>query len=435
MSIKGKEMSMEAYINGFILDGKKDMTAQEGKTLIVSQGKITAITDGREPLPSDCKVVDLKGGYLLPGMINLHVHIPATGEPKDKPIDPNERACEMTANDEAREMLKQLYIRCSQTDLYSGVTTIRTVGGIENYDAWLRDEINSGKVIGPRVLASNKAISVPGGHMAGFFAYEATSPEMASDLVREIAKGKPDLIKLMITGGVWDADKYGEVALRMSPEIIKAACDEAHKLGFYVAGHVEGGQEGLRAALKNGVDTIEHGAKTDDDIIRQFKERKAALVTTLSPVISISRIDTAVSHLPESVHNVAKTVLDSVIQCSKSCLKNGITVGLGTDTGIDFITHYDFWRELVYFHKYCEVSNAFAIHTATEVNARIAGIEDETGTIEVGKSADFFVVEKNPLDDLKALRDVKMVAVRGLFIENPKIKRYDNVERELDKLI
>ncbi len=198
-------------------------------------------------------------------------------------------------------MLKQMYISYSQVALNSGVTTIRTVGGIENYDAWLRDEINSGKVTGPRILASNKAISVPGGHMAGVFAYSVTSPEMAREHVRIVAEGKPDLIKLMITGGVMDADESGEPALKMSPEIVKAACDEAHKPGFYVAAHVEGSL-GLKVALENGVDTIEHGARTNEETIRLFKERGAALVTTISPTIPYALIDTSVTHFTETAH-------------------------------------------------------------------------------------------------------------------------------------
>lgn len=97
--------------------------------------------------------------------------------------------------------------------------------------------------------------------------------------------------------------------------------------------------------------------------------------------------------------------------------------------------HYDFWRELVYFQRYCGVSNSFAIHTATAVNAEIAGVADETGTIEVGKSADFLMVEGNPLDDLKALRDPKMVVIRGTLIESPVIERFERIEAELSKLI
>jgi len=143
----------------------------------------------------------------------------------------------------------------------------------------------------------------------------------------------------------------------------------------------------------------------------------------------------SVTHFPATAQRIAKTVMEGIFQCVRTCLENDIPVGLGTDTGVDYITHYDFWRELVYFHKFCDVSNAFAIHTATAVNARIAGVGDETGSIEVGKSADFIVVEKNPLEDLKASRDVKLVAIRGQVIENPEIKRFDKVEQELNKLI
>lgn len=377
---------------------------------------------------------DLNGAYLLPGLINLHVHVPGTGEPKDKPIDAVEVIKTLTANDEMRAMLKQMEVAYSQVELMSGVTTIRTVGGIEDYDSQLRDEINAGEVLGPRVLSSGKAISVPGGHMAGVFAYAVTSPEEARVRVREIAEGRPDLIKIMVTGGVMDADENGEPALKMSPEIVKAACDEAHGLGFYVAAHVEG-TEGLKVALEGGVDSIEHGAKLTDETIRLFKERGAAMVTTISPVVPYALMDPSVTHFPETAHTTAKVVMDGIIEGARTCLDNGIPVGLGTDTGVDYITHYDFWREVVYFARYYDVSNAFALHTATLVNAQIAGVADETGSIEVGKSADFIVVEKNPLEDLKALRDVKLVSMRGHVIEDPKVERFEKVERELNKYI
>ena len=201
------------------------------------------------------------------------------------------------------------------------------------------------------------AVSVPGGHMAGSLAYEADSVESAVEYVRKVAATKPDIIKLMITGGVLDATKRGEPGvLKMPPEYIKAACDEAHKLGLKVAAHVES-TEGVRAALENGVDTIEHGAKPDEEIINLFKTKKAALITTISPALPYALFDRSVSRATEEQQYNGKIVFDGIVECSKKCLNEGIPVGLGTDTGCPYITHYDMWRELYYFHKYCGVTN------------------------------------------------------------------------------
>ena len=128
-------------------------------------------------------------------------------------------------------------------------------------------------------------------------------------------------------------------------------------------------------------------------------------------------------------------VFEGIIECSKAALKNGIPVALGNDVGCPWVTQYDFWRELVYFHKYTGVSNAFALHTATEVNAKLAGIGDTTGTIEKGKCADLIVTEENPLDDLCALRNVKMVIIRGNLIKYPKVRRNKTVDEQLDRFL
>ncbi|MDE7277638.1 MAG: amidohydrolase family protein, partial [Lachnospiraceae bacterium] len=117
-----------------------------------------------------------------------------------------------------------------------------------------------------------------------------------------------------------------------------------------------------------------------------------------------------------------------------ACIANGIPVGLGTDTGCPFVTPYDMWRELYYFTKYCGVSNAFALHTATQVNAEILGISDKTGTIEIGKSADFIVARRNPLEDISALRTLSMVCARGNLVRNPKVKRIKSIDEALDKV-
>ena len=130
-----------------------------------------------------------------------------------------------------------------------------------------------------------------------------------------------------------------------------------------------------------------------------------------------------------------KVVFDGIIAMARENLANGIPVGLGTDTGCPYITHYDMWRELCYFVKYCGVTPAFALHTATRLNARLAGIDGETGSIEAGKAADLIVCAKDPLADLSALRRLSMVIKDGYRVEHPAPKKLPEVERELDKFL
>ena len=424
-----------AYVNGILLNGSADMAAQEGKVVLTDGEKITAVSDWDETDLSGYTQIDLAGKYLIPGLINLHVHLPGSGKPSSGKGDVAKLVKLVTSNPVTMLAVQKICTGYARQQLFSGVTTIRTVGGITDVDSTIRDRIQAGKLVGPRILAGNMAVSVPGGHMAGSLAYAATSPQEARDFVRKIAAGKPDLIKLMITGGVLDAKAKGEPgALKMQPELVRAACDEAHRLGLTVAAHVES-PEGVRVALENGVDTIEHGAKPDDEIIRLFRERGACHIATFSPALPYALFDRSVSHASETEQYNGKIVFDGIIACAVSCLKNGIPVGLGTDTGCPYITHYDMWREVYYFHKFCGVSNAFALYTATKRNAELAHIGSITGSIEEGKSADFLITEKNPLEDLQALRTPAMGVARGRIFKSPHVKKSPVVEQELDKYL
>ena len=424
-----------AYINGILLDGTREMEPLEGKVLVTAGETIAAILPKEEADLTGCRVVDLQGGYVMPGLVNLHVHIPGSGKPQKKPMDTKKLVRLVTSNALTRKYIEIMYRSYCKTELYSGVTTMRTVGGIENYDTWIRDEILAGRAEGPRVLAGNMAVSVPGGHMAGSLAYEAETPEQAAAFVERIAQDKPDLIKLMITGGVLDATERGEPGvLRMKPQLVRAACDKAHALGLKVAAHVES-PEGVRVALENGVDTIEHGAKPDAQIIDLFRERGAVHVCTLSPALPYALFDLSVSHCGEMAKFNGDVVFRGIIECAKACLAAGIPVGLGTDTGCPYITHYDMWRELVYFTRYCGVSNRFALHTATCVNAGILGLSDSIGTLEPGKCADLLICDSNPLQNLQALRNPAAVVTRGRLIQRPRVKKMPRVEAELDKFL
>mgnify|MGYP000815695295 FL=1 len=184
-----------AYINGVILDGSENMQPQKGMSIITDGEKIVGIVlAGSEG--ADCEKVDLGGKYIMPGLINLHLHLPASGRPKKKQADNTKLVKAVTSTALMRRVVEIICAANAKTQLMSGVTTVRTVGGIMEYDGKIRDGIKAGKYVGPRILAANMAVSVPGGHMAGSLAYEAHSAEEAKNLVTKIASGKPDLCLL-----------------------------------------------------------------------------------------------------------------------------------------------------------------------------------------------------------------------------------------------
>lgn len=423
-----------AFINGKILDGTKDMEVQEGLCILTDGKHIVDIVSSDSDLTGYEKI-DLQGKYILPGLINMHVHLAGNGKPQKKQRDNEKLVRTIMSSALTKAVAYKMVCGFAKDELLSGVTTIRTVGGLGNFDTKLRDEIAAGKKTGPRILAANQGISVPGGHMAGSVAVAASSISEALQHVEESKKENVDLIKLMITGGVLDAKEKGVPGeLKMEPEMVRAVCEKAHADGYIVSAHAES-PEGVRVALENGVDSIEHGAKLDEEMITLFKEKHAFLCTTLSPALPYALFDRAITNASEVEQYNGNVVFEGIIDCAKAALANDIPVVLGNDVGCPWITQYDFWRELYYFHKYVGVSNAFALYTATKHSAEMAGIDDITGSIEKGKFADMIVTSQNPLEDLRALRHVDMVIANGTLIRDPKIKKKTQVEAELDKFI
>ena len=191
----------------------------------------------------------------------------------------------------------------------------------------------------------------------------------------------------------------------------------------------------MRVALENGVDSIEHGAKPNDEILWLFRECGAFLCTTISPALPYALFDRSVSNASEVEQFNGNVVFEGIIECAKAALAHDIPVVLGNDVGCPWITQYDFWRELYYFHKFVGVSNAFALYTATSRSAELAGLGDVTGTVAAGKCADLIVTAENPLDDLRALRHVEQVMARGRLYAHPKFRKRKNVTAELDKFL
>ena len=409
----------------------EQMTLWQDAFVGVTDGKIAYMAK-KPPEEKPKQIIDGTGMVLMPGLINLHVHLAGSGKPQKKQRDNEKLVKKIMGSALTRAVAYRMVYGFAKDELMSGVTTIRTVGGLGSFDTRLRDEIAAGKKTGPRILAANEGISVPGGHMAGSVAVAAHNNAEALAQLRRAGEQEVDLGKLMITGGVLDATQKGTPGeLKMPPEMVKAVCDEAHKLGYTVAAHTES-PEGVKVALENGVDSIEHGAKMDEETVKLYKKHGAFVCTTISPALPYALFDTAVSGASEKDQYNGKIVFDGVVESAKTALANGIPVGLGNDVGCPYITQYDFWRELCYFHKYCGVSNQFALYTATLRNAQLAGVGDITGSIEPGKSADFIVTKRNPLEDLRALQHLELVVCRGHVVKKPNPKRNKTVDALLD---
>jgi imidazolonepropionase-like amidohydrolase len=416
---------------------------QENMSILISHGKIKQLGKVTEvKIPEGYNNLDLNGHYVMPGLINAHAHLFGSGKPM-KAISggkSQEKLAGLLNTKLGRKVLDRMVKDHVMSALNSGVTTIRAVGDLFYTDVKIRDQIDLGKLSGPRLLAAGKAISVTGGHGSGSFAAIADSPWEARKAVRKNIHEQVDLIKICVTGGVTDSRVIGQAGrLAMTLEEISAVCDEAHKIGFLVAAHAES-SEGVRLALLGGADTIEHGSVFDQEIIELFLNNPkslrgySCLIPTLYPAITICKLnpkDTLMS--PVNVEN-SNIVFEGMVQGLRKASKAGVLIGLGTDASCPFVTQYNTWRELDYTVRYGGITPEAAILNATGNNARILGIDHITGTLEPEKAADLIVVKENPLTDLHSLSQVELVMRGELVLDIPKVKKIPQVEELLNTI-
>ena len=221
-----KEMSSMKYAfdNANLLDGTKDMRVQPGLCVLTDGETITDIVPAGTA-PAGYTRIDLRGRCLLPGLINMHVHLAGSGKIQKKQRDNEKLVRRILSNPVSRAVAYRMVCAFARDELLGGVTTIRTVGGLSTFDTRLRDEIAAGRRVGPRILAANEGISVPGGHMAGSVAIAAGTIDQALAQVDAVHAQGADLVKLMITGGVMDATERGAPGeLKMPPEMVRAVC-------------------------------------------------------------------------------------------------------------------------------------------------------------------------------------------------------------------
>ncbi len=396
---------------GTLIDGIGN-AAKTNMTIIVEKNKITGVENGFTTAQSGDEIIDLKNKTVLPGLIDMHVHLES-----ETSKDAATKRMSMSSADVAFEAQKN-----GLTTLMAGFTTVRDLGGT-GVNISLRNAINKGIVVGPRIFTSGKTVATTGGHgdPTNGWRPDVSFPENFDDgvvdsrdearrAVRQRYKDGADWIKITATGGVLSIAKNGK-APQFQPDELDGIISTANDYGFKVAAHAHGA-EGMKRALKAGVTTIEHGTFMDDEAIALFKEKGAYLVPTI--IAGKSTADSA--KIPGYYHPfVTAKALETgqYIQATfAKAYKAGVKIAFGTDAGV--FKHGLNAKEFQYMTE-AGMPIMEALKSATIVAADVLDIKKDLGSIEVNKIADIIATDNNPLVDVKTLMNVVFVMKEGVI--------------------
>ena len=394
-------------------------------TVVVKHGKIDSIHAGYldkagiEGNDNDKVLIDLRDQFVMPGFIDLHVHI-------SKEYGQNAKLETVTMSDADNALTAAMY---AHRTLDAGFTTIRDLGSRGRSVFALRDAIKAGKVPGPRILVAGDAITATGGHgdIHGFRqevldAIPSTAtcdgPDSCRAAVRRQVKRGADVIKVTATGGVLSETAAG-TGQQLTDDELKAIVETAHSLGRKVTAHAHA-QEGIEAALRAGVDSIEHAMWADEDTMKLFIETGAWMIPTIYPI-------TAVGDTPEKMKkgpfgHLPPPIMEKLLQLGRQpkdmgalAWKMGVKIALGTDSGVS--PHGENANEFIEYVN-IGMSNMEALMAGTVHAATAAGIGNKTGMLEADKAADIVAMPGNPLDDITAVLGVTFVMRDGVVFKH-----------------
>ncbi|MET9327505.1 amidohydrolase family protein [Tsukamurella sp. NPDC003166] len=433
-----------AFTNATLITGDRDGTILHDRTVVVgADGRIVTVGPAAETsVPDGARVVDARGRFVMPGLINAHAHLFSDGRPIPK-ILTSERAEKLVAlfahSPFGHRWLDGRTKRAVLTQMNTGVTTIRSLGEPGYEVVRTAAAIERGDYLGPRLIPSGPLLAIPEGHGAPQIALICSDADATRRNTRQNLDNGVRAMKISATGGVTDAKAIGHAGTpEMSETNMRIVCEEAHAAGILVAAHAQS-EDGILAALRAGVDTIEHGAAMSDEVIALFKDNPnslrghSSLIPTLMACLPLVKLEPSVTGANEVSRANAVMVLDEMLAGIRVALEHDIELGMGTDSALTFVTHYNTWREIDFVIRYGGVPAARALHAATGANARILGIDGETGSIDPGKSADLLVTAANPLDDVRTLASPVAVVVRGELIDAPSVTTFPEIDALLDE--
>ncbi|KNH01631.1 Xaa-Pro dipeptidase [Qipengyuania citrea LAMA 915] len=380
-------------------------------TITVTDGKIVSVADGFTAAPAQAVTVDLKDKTVVPGMVDLHVHL--TGDPGGDfwkgAVEPDEWDVVVGAKN-------------ARLTALAGFTTVREAGSGPASAFSLRRGTAEGFIDGPRIVAAGPSLAIVGGHgdVSGFrpevnelldSGFTCTGAVECAEKVRLASQNGADIIKITATGGVLSQQGRGLEAHFTSAEM-KSIADTAHSLGLKVMAHAHGAR-GIEAAARAGIDSIEHGTYLDEAAARAMKDNGTVLVPTLMAFKGVTeRLGQGV-YTPV-VEDKIRDVAETARVFMGKALRWGVPIAFGTDAGV-----FGHGRNAGEFALMVEqgMSHRDAFAAATTRAARVLGLENEIGRIAPGYSADLIAVEANPLDDTSTLENVDWVMVRGRVID------------------
>ncbi len=402
---------------GRLFDGRS-ASLRSAVTVTVDGDRITGVQDGYAAGGPGDTVVDLRSGTLLPGFIDLHVHITsqqsgAAGYAERFFLNPADIALRATT-----------YARKT---LLAGFTTVRDCGAGDKLNLALRDAVEKGWVVGPRIIAAG-SVSTTGGHgdptnglaselqelRADRFPGFANGPDGVRAAVRLRYKDGADFIKIAATGGVLSLAKSGQAPL-FTDEELRAVVETARDYGMKVAAHAHG-SEGMLRAVRAGVHTIEHGTFMTDEVIAAMKERGTVYVATISAGRFVAEKAKLDGYFPAVVRPKAASIGPQIQETFARALKAGVKIAFGTDQGV--APHGENALEFGYMVE-GGMSPTDALRSATLEAARVVGLDGEVGTVEAGKRADLVAVPGDPLADISATTRVSFVMKGGAMHKQP----------------
>ena len=408
--------AQDIYLHcGQLIDTEKGKVLTK-KTIIVSGKTIKSIQNGYVDSENTLDiVVDLKSKTVMPGLIDMHVHI-------ENEYNPARYMDQFTAN-EADVAFKS--VNYAETTLMAGFTTVRDLGGT-GVNIALRNAINNNTIVGPRIFTAGKAIATTGGHadptngrkklLMGDPGPEQgviNSPDEARKAVRQRYKNGADNIKITATGGVLSVAKNGQNP-QFTIEEVKAICETAKDYGMIIAAHAHG-DEGMQRAVIGGVTTIEHGTKMSTKTMDLMKEYGTYFVPTITAGKAVAENAKIEGFYPEIIVPKALEIGPKIQSTFAKAYKRGVPIAFGTDAGV--FPHGQNAKEFGYMVE-VGMPAMEALQSATITNAKVLGLSDQLGQIKPNYIADIIAIDVNPLEDISTMERVQFVMKEGKIYKN-----------------